>query len=375
LFMADGLQHLGAAASPGLILNTTVTGNPQEDSDLLRGRFLRPKKSETCDQLHIPYSNLSGGRLIFTNLRDRSAFPAAGGEPHTQPEESGAIADVRLPYVVVQDPSVPLSAAAALNANFAPVFTNARVNVPAEVRDAECPDRSYYVTDGGATENLGFVSALYALRKALRDLEKNPATDIPEIHLILIEASATTYDYTPDRGFDAAIDSAKERLTGGLTVELASEINTEFKRAHPSSPVIQTHYLAMPLAFRSRGGFGTHWMFPQSIPIENPRTARPISGLGIGSRAGKVLLHRCELIALWEQLHDPRGNFCGAGPFVPARAGAMRTVADWICGRTPSEQLPPDLHVGQWNQLVAEFGRPPVPGAAVPAQPPGSPGC
>jgi hypothetical protein len=353
LFTSGGLQHLGDAASPALILNTTVTGNPQEDSDLLRGRFLRPKGAQTCDQLHLPYANVSGGRLIFTNLRDRSAFPDAGGEVHTKPEESWALADVRLPYVVVQDPQVPLSAAAALNANFPPIFTNARVNVPAEVHDDECPDRAYYVTDGGATESLGFVSALYALRKALRDMQANPSTDIPEIHLVLIEASATTYDYTPDRGINAATGGSKERLTGGLTVELVNQINKEFKLAHPDSPTIQTHYLVMPLAFRSRGGFGTHWMFPQSIAIENPRTPRPVSGFGAYKR--KVLLHRCELLALWEQLHDPRGNFCG-GPFVPTREGAMQTVADWVCGKTPSEPLPPDLHVEQWNQLVQELG-------------------
>jgi hypothetical protein len=357
LFTADGLQHLGDAAKPALILNTTVAGNPEEDSDILRGRFLRPTTAQTCDQRHLPYANVSGGRLIFTNLRDRSAFPDAERGADTKPAATPPIADVRLPYVVVQDPRVPLSAAAALNANFPPVFTNARVNVPAEMPDDECPERPYYVTDGGATENLGFVSALYALRKALRDMEASPGTDIPEIHLVLIEASATTYDYTPDRGINAATGGSKERLTGGLTVELVDEINREFKLARPNAAAIQSHYLVMPLAFRSRGGFGTHWMFPQSIVIENPRTPRPASGSGSGK--GKVLLHRCNLIALWEQLHDPHEDFCGKGPFLAARAADMQTVVDWVCGRTAAEQLPPDLHIEQWRQLVKQLGRPP----------------
>lgn len=357
LFTSNGLQHLGEAASPALILNTTVTGSPQEDSDLLRDRFLRPEQRQTCDQRHLPYAQVSGGRLIFTNLRDRDAFPQSGGGLHSRPEDSAHIADIRLPYVVVQDPQVPLSAAAALNANFPPVFTNARVDVPAETKDNECPDRAYYVTDGGATENLGFVSALYALRKALRDLRTATGDDIPEIHLVLIEASATTYDYTPDRGINAATGGSKERLTGGLTVELIDEINREFKLAHPGAAPIQSHYLVMPLAFRSRGGFGTHWMFPQSITVENPSTPRPAPQFGPG--ASKVLLHRCHLIALWEQLHDPRKDFCAPDPFVPPRPADMRTVADWVCGKTTSQQLRPDLHVEQWNHLVEQLsGRP-----------------
>jgi hypothetical protein len=352
LFASPALQHVGAAAGPGLILNTTITGSPQEDSDLLRGRFLPAKKAETCDQRHLPYANVSGGRLIFTNLRDRSAFPDSGAEPRTAGAQG--IADVRLPYVVVQDPQVSLAAAAALNANFPPVFTNARVDVPAEVQDDECPDRPYYVTDGGATENLGFVSALYALRKALRDLAATAGSNIPELHLVLIEASATTYDYTPDRGINAATGGSKERLTGGLTVELVNQINTEFQQAHPGLPTIQTHYLVMPLAFRSRGGFGTHWMFPQSIPIVNPRKARPAAGFGADK--GKVLLHRCELLTLWERLHAPRGDFCTPAAFAGRHEQSMRTVAGWVCGQTSSPPLPPDLHIEQWNQLVGQLG-------------------
>jgi 2-polyprenyl-6-methoxyphenol hydroxylase-like FAD-dependent oxidoreductase len=96
-------------------------------------------------------------------------------------------------------------------------------------------------------------------------------------------------------------------------------------------------------------------MFPQSIVIENPRTPRP----GFGSGKGKVLLHRCNLIALWEQLHDPHEDFCGKGPFLAARAADMQTVVDWVCGRTAAEQLPPDLHIEQWRQLVKQLGRPP----------------
>jgi hypothetical protein len=358
LFTAAGLQRIGDADHPALILNTTVTGNPEEDSDLLRGRLL-PTRRGSCDQRHIPYSIVSGGRLIFTNLGDRSAFPASGARPDRAAPEVGAIADVRFPYVVVQDPQVLLAAAAALNANFPPVFTNARVDVPAEVPDPQCPQRPYYVTDGGATENLGFVSALYALRKALQDLARD-GQPLPELHLVLIEASATTYDYVPDRGINAATGGSKERLTGGLTVELLKSITTELGARAGGAPDV--HYLAMPLAFRSRGGFGTHWMFPQTITIENPRTARPLRGLsslvawsGLQDRRARVQLDREDLIDLWDLLYDPQGRFCALTGQPQDRGASTQVVADWICGRMQRTQLEPDLHISEWQRLVGEL--------------------
>ena len=33
------------------------------------------------------------------------------------------------------------------------------------------------------------------------------------------------------------------------------------------------HYLPLPVAFRSRGGFGTHWMFARNIRVTNPLLA------------------------------------------------------------------------------------------------------
>jgi len=112
---------------------------------------------------------MGGGRLIFTNLADRTHSRLRCVAPRIRVAHS----DVRLPYVVVQDRDVPVASAAALNANFPPIFTNARVDVASETKDAACPERSYYVTDGGATENLGLVSALYALRAALKQLQGN----------------------------------------------------------------------------------------------------------------------------------------------------------------------------------------------------------
>ena len=353
----DG-QRLGDATRPALILNTTVAGHPQEDSDLLRGMFAAAHtQRESCDQQHIPYAIISGGRLIFTNLAQRSAFPASGSEVGDLPQGAPSIPDVRLPYVVVQDSSVLLSAAAALSANFPPVFTNARVDVPAAVPDSRCPTRAYYVTDGGAVENLGLLSALYALRQALDSLRNAPATDIPQIHLVLLEASAATYDYTPDRGINAASGGSKERLTGGLTVELLTAIAAIADAAGRPLADIQVHDLAMPLAFRSRGGFGTNWIFPESIAIANPRAPRAVpwyhalSHWHAQHEHATAILGRSELMQLWTELHDPDSDFCSMSAS-PPRDAAMQTVADWICGRMGAEQLPPDTQVTQWHALV-----------------------
>ncbi len=361
LFRSSDLQRLGDAKQPALILNTTITGHPQEDSDLLRGMFSASLQARlSCDARHEPYANISGGRLIFTNLKDRSAFPMAGGEVGVT-QGDPPIPDVRLPYVVVNDPLVPLAAAAALNANFPPVFTNARVTIPSEAPDNECPMRSYYVTDGGATENLGLVSSLYALRRAVANIRKIDAARIPQIHLVLLEASATTYDYTPDRGINAASGGSKERLTGGLTLELLQEVSEMTKRTQPAASGVKVHDLAMPLAFRSRGGFGTNWMFPNSIEIANPRTPHPAPWYASFEwwrsrrQQATASLGRDELIELWTELHDPTVPFCGSGPQNPGRDQSMQTVANWICGVMGSESLPADIHVAQWQELVREL--------------------
>jgi hypothetical protein len=364
----------GDDSDVGLILNTTITAHPQEDSDLLRGAFAPPEHSDgSCDSLHRPYAMVGGGRLIFTNLRDPAAFPVSGSRP---PDDANLhIPDVRLPYIVVRDSTVELAIAAALNANFPPVFTNARVDVISEPGDTRCPTRAYYVTDGGANENLGLVSALYALRGALAELHKahggnsakageDSAVAIRPVHIVTIEASASTYDYAPDRGVGAATDGAKERLTGGVTQELLNEVEASFAGMTPKP--IEIHHLALPLAFRSRGGFGTHWMFPESIVVTDPRRAAPLKWYWDLVPAAwfhvrpRTALDKEELFDLWAALYDPDTRFCER-----RWDETKERVADWICGRyppaelaptsttpLPSPTLPADIQIAQWQGLV-----------------------
>ena len=267
LFDIDGRQAAFGDDRVGLILNTTITAHPQEDSDLLRDALAPPADSDgSCNSLHAPYAMVGGGRLIFTNLSDPAAFPSSGTRPPT--DSLLHIPDVRLPYVVVRDPDVTLANAAALNANFPPVFTNARVDVVSEVADPVCPSRAYYVTDGGANENLGLVSALYALRGALYELRKPPADShapLRPIQIITIEASASSYDYTPDRGIGAATDGAKERLTGGVTQELLNEVEASIAGVTPDPQKIQIHHLALPWRFAHAAASARTGCFPSTL--------------------------------------------------------------------------------------------------------------
>ena len=84
----------------------------------------------------------AGGRLILTNLADTDAFPDQG-MPQAPSEY--------LAYVALNNPEIKLATAAALNANFPPVFSNAAVDVASS--------RRYWVTDGGATDNRGYYLA------------------------------------------------------------------------------------------------------------------------------------------------------------------------------------------------------------------------
>jgi hypothetical protein len=349
-----GQATLGDNDAIALILNTTIAAHPREDSDLLRNEFAASTQpNQTCISLHRPYSLMAGGRLIFTNLQDTLAFPPRGS---TKPAATSELSmpDVRLPYVVVNDPTVQIAAAAALNANFPPVFTNARVDVPSEIPDSNCPTRTYYVTDGGAQENLGLVSALYALRRSLRELAPS---DIPEIHIIAVEASATGYDYGPDRGFGAA-SGAKDRITGGLTQELLNEIEHLIIEKTGDPLHIQIHDLALPLAFRSRGGFGTNWMFPESILIANPRVPAPAEWYShfvpsaLLSEPLDSALTKVSLTHLWTKLHDPDVDFCKTS-WRPEE----RRVADWICGGANSAGPAPDIHITEWRRLVEAVRR------------------
>jgi hypothetical protein len=272
--------------------------------------------------------------------------------------------DVGLSYKVIRDPRVPLATAAALNANFPPVFSNARVRIAHKV-SGDCTGYSYFVTDGGATENLGLVSALYELRSVLNvwagEARAAGSAAPPQIDIVAIEASAITYDYTEDRGVGAATGGSKERINGALTTELTGSINQLL--AALGAPPLRLHYIPLPLAFRSRGGFGTHWMYADTIRVSNPLVPKLGNRLEQwwNQRLGRtsyVYLDHEDIKTLWTALFDPKSDFC-----VPdtSRAAQVQQVARWVCGHAPEWDIDaklPDLQIGAWRQLVADLSGP-----------------
>jgi len=254
---------------------------------------------------------------------------------------------------------VPLAHAAALNANFPPVFPNARVLVRDFAGGTGCPERSYYVTDGGALENLGLVSALYAVQSALRDLEarcKEKRCRLRPIHFVIAEASATAYDYEQDRGVSAGVGGAKERMTGGVTNVLVAETRQMYAALGADANGVRLHYVPLPLPFRSRGGFGTHWMSAGKFDLTDPRLRslpgtfdhRKLSPLSMAT------VSKEQVDEIWLALHHPRTPYCdnrGYGSVVTDK------IRRWICGAAGDPDKPRDLHVEAWQGVVKELSR------------------
>lgn len=345
--------------TPALILNTTITGHPVEDSALLIITLNRPPPSESCDEAQRPFRLMSGGRLIFTNLKDVSGFPA----------RDGPIPDVRLPYEIVRDPDVRLSRAAALNANFPPVFPNARVLIKNQDPNTPCGDRSYLVTDGGVEENLGLISALYAVDSALREITgrcpKEGSRDpwckrrLRAIHFVIAEASATGYDYEQDRGISTIWETAKDRMTGGLTNQLARSVEGRYLRSAMErlDKQLRFRYLAMPLVFRSRGGIGTHWTHAEHFIFSDPRVRSVYPSWNVE----RVFLNWKEVTRIWTALHDPNQLYCEGKDYSYGGVNTD-TVRRWICGSMYDGNQPRDLHVLEWRTLVGHLRpAPPTP--------------
>jgi hypothetical protein len=341
LFGDRTLGSIGGA--PALILNSAIVSHPADDSDLLR-RTLDKAPGRTvdnpdCGEEERSYKLLSGSRLIFTDIRHTQMFPKGPAR----------IADVRLLYQIAQDANIPLATAAALNANFPPVFPSARVRVE-DGSGGPCRFKDYYVTDGGAVENLGLVSALYALRSAIEQLP--PGSEVRPIHIVLAEASAVSYDYGQDRGL-AAIEGSRERLAGGLTGTLIAELERQLAARDTTSPRVEFHYLGLPLAFRARGGFGTHWMYAKAYHLNDPRP-RSIPWLNFlpgaqGDR--KAAVDQPALRELWLALHNPDVPFCDPQKF----SAESDKVWKWICGSPDSDRDNRDLHMEEWQRLVAQM--------------------
>jgi len=237
----------------GLIFNTTRAGQ----QDWRNG------------ELSVASSDGAGAPLIFSNI-DPTSFD------HTGQREAPTLC---LSSFSIFDPGVRLTTAAALSANFPPVFANAAIDVTCPT----CKTR-FWVTDGGASENRGIISLLYALRFALSqeldDLRANPGKApraLPEIHIMVADASAEDTQFVQDRGINSAL-SASDNYASQLSLELTTqidnlcnELNTRQPGASSSSGEcrIHFHYLGMPDVLRVYGSVCTHWMLAGTYSIHH----------------------------------------------------------------------------------------------------------
>ena len=240
--------ELSGDGGVGLIFNASIVGSwrphdPQPSACVAEGA--RPRDCGTIEQ--------AGGRMAITNLAGLTSAGGAAGP-------SGWPLD--FPYVVVGDPDVPLVAAAALSANFPPVFSNAEVRL----REGESEAR-YWVTDGGAVENRGVLSLLLALRAELAHLEE--PTDLAPLVIFVAEASGLSVRYQEDRGTGAKFAAARQ-IANRLVSDLLHAVDARYRQITAGRAGVDLVYLPMPDTFRS--GFGTHWQMPDAIEVQNPTT-------------------------------------------------------------------------------------------------------
>src|SRR5262249_41386469 len=194
--------------------------------------------------------------------------------------------------------------------NFPPVFPAGRVRVRSD-ETGTCENRSFYVTDGGAQENLGLISALHALEGALAALKQKGVRARP-IHVVIAEASAIDFDYSQDRGTSTFMGGPRERLAGGLTMELRDKVDALLTEVNRTDSRVEYHFLGLPMAFRSRGGFGTHWLYAEEFHLNDPRPRKMTlrDKLRVAMLGSDASIKRKDLEALWRALHDPDKPFC-----------------------------------------------------------------
>jgi hypothetical protein len=132
---------------------------------------------------------------------------------------------------------------------------------------------------------------------------------------------------------------------------------------------VTVHYLPLPVAFRSRGGFGTHWMFTPIVRVANPHLPeKPDDSLFADAKADTVDLDRMEVTATLRAMFDPVEPICERAARIklhPENAAKDYTlgwtvdtqrVARWICrydDQRGREAPMPDYQVDAWKKLVA----------------------
>jgi len=260
--------YLDQQTDMGLILNTSLIAHPYSESNMLTSALGPYEKKKHREDL---YKIDAGGRLIFTNIQNLQRFPW----PNSDDLMKDAM-DMRFKYVIAGGTNIPLHTIGALTANFPPVFPNAIVDLGGD---------RFSVSDGGAVENRGLLSLMFALRSLIEQISesKTDLEKLPIMHIVMAEGSGVSIDYKNYESGLAAIANARVMIGNELVLALKSILQE--KCGDPCANKLQFHYLNMPLLMRSRGGLGTHWKMPSrvlfnvpSINTDQPDIKKELSG-------------------------------------------------------------------------------------------------
>lgn len=312
-----GLQTMGAVRF-GLIFNTALLG---EFRPTPRSPFHSlPEQARAAKGEPSRMAQMAGGRLIFTNF-------------YVDREQSG----VR--YATLTDPNVSVARAAALSANFPPVFADAAI----DVRNGGS-DRRFWVTDGGAVENRGAVTLFMAVRDALEACGSRCAK-LPDLHVIVADASAAVAPYKEGLGL-GAVQGAGSKL--GLALE--SELLRDLRAAYAQRDgIFAAHEFPMPSPLRDT--IGTHWMMPNSIEMP--------------AWKGAVELSRDEILTLLRSL------FTGPATEEAPKMRQARALTIYAPAEEHEDRLNPMLYQKRWRALLSDL--PSLPPMALPVTPPAAP--
>jgi hypothetical protein len=158
------------------------------------------------------------------------------------------------------DGSISIARAAALSANFPPIFSDAAI----DVMSGENTGVRYWVTDGGAVENRGAMTLYVAIREAAKS-HAHSADVPPPLHIVVADVSAAPGNYSESFGLNSVL-AAGGQLGLGMEGEVFSDIRDIYCGHHST---VLVHDITMPPVFRN-GGIGTHWLLPGSLTFREP---------------------------------------------------------------------------------------------------------
>jgi hypothetical protein len=253
----------------------------------------------------------AGGRLVLTNIGSTQTMQA-----NTSPG---------MEIVTIDEPDVSVSRAAALSANFPPVFPDAAVDIMPSSGTA----KRYWVTDGGTVENRGTVTMYRALRDAARREPKScgcgNSPRFAPLHVIVADVSALAGPYSESFGFDSVL-GAGGQLGLGMEAELRADLKTLYETTHCSK--IYFHDIVIPPVFSSNGGIGTHWLLPGSMTFRDPNHS-----------GEQVTLHAEDVEKLVLSLHSSRA-------FTYQDNAGVKRVLGW------AQDGPGNRHRANWVRLL-----------------------